>query len=104
MIGAISALDFKSIGGSGGVAEGGVAGAGGASPTASFASVLSDMASRTVDTLENAEQVSVKALQGDVDAREVADAVMTAEQTLQAAVAIRDKIISAYMEISRMAI
>ena len=35
---------------------------------------------------------------------EVADAVMSAEQSLQAAVAIRDKIISAYMEISRMAI
>ena len=104
MIGAIGALDFKSIAGSGSVAEGGAAGAANASPTASFASVLSDMASRTVDTLEHAEQVSVKALQGDVDAREVADAVMTAEQTLQAAVAIRDKIISAYMEISRMAI
>lgn len=104
MIGAIGALDFKSIGGSGNATESGVAGSASASPTASFASVLSDMASRTVDTLENAEQVSVKALQGDVDAREVADAVMTAEQTLQAAVAIRDKIISAYMEISRMAI
>jgi flagellar hook-basal body complex protein FliE len=29
---------------------------------------------------------------------------MTAEQALTAAVAIRDKIVSAYMEISRMAI
>ena len=36
--------------------------------------------------------------------REVVDAVMSAEQTLQAAVAIRDKIVSAYLEISRMAI
>ena len=52
----------------------------------------------------NAEQVSVKALQGDADAREVVDAVMSAEQSLQAAVAIRDKIVSAYLEISRMAI
>ncbi|MBU0585602.1 MAG: flagellar hook-basal body complex protein FliE [Alphaproteobacteria bacterium] len=105
MIGAVGALDFKSIGGASGASGSNIAGAAaGASPTASFASVLSDMASRTVETMNNAEHVSIKALQGDADAREVADAVMSAEQSLQAAVAIRDKIISAYMEISRMAI
>ena len=72
--------------------------------TGSFASVLSDLASRTVGTLEQAEQVSVQGLQGQADTREVVDAVMSAEQALTAAVAIRDKIVSAYMEISRMAI
>lgn len=105
MIGPIGALDFRTVGRSSGASDGNVAGpAVGAGPTASFASVLSDMASRTVETMSHAEQVSIKALQGDADAREVADAVMSAEQSLQAAVAIRDKIISAYMEISRMAI
>ena len=59
---------------------------------------------RTVGTLENAEQLSVQGLQGQADTREVVDAVMSAEQALTAAVAIRDKIVSAYMEISRMAI
>jgi flagellar hook-basal body complex protein FliE len=34
----------------------------------------------------------------------VVDAVMNAQQTLQAAVAIRDKIVSAYLEVSRMSI
>jgi flagellar hook-basal body complex protein FliE len=34
----------------------------------------------------------------------VADAVMSAEQSLQAAVAIRDKLVQAYLEISRMQI
>ena len=29
---------------------------------------------------------------------------MTAEQTLQSAIAIRDKVVSAYLEISRMSI
>ena len=48
--------------------------------------------------------MSVQGLQGQADTREVVDAVMSAEQALQAAVAIRDKIVSAYMEISRMAI
>jgi flagellar hook-basal body complex protein FliE len=58
-----------------------------------------------VGKLHNAESMSLKALQGaDLETREVVDAVMSAEQTLQAAVAIRDKIVSAYLEISRMAI
>ena len=104
MIGAIRPLDFKSIGESSSLFEGGASAASAASPTASFASVLNDMATQAVGTMEKAEQVSLKALQGDADTREVVDAVMNAEQTLQAAVAIRDKIISAYMEISRMSI
>ena len=71
---------------------------------ASFASVIGEAATRTVDNLQHAEQLSAKALQGDGDMRAVVDAVMSAEQSLQAAVAIRDKIVTAYLEISRMAI
>ena len=55
-------------------------------------------------TLQQAEQLSAKALQGDGDMRDVVDAVMSAEQSLQTAIAIRDKIVTAYLEISRMAI
>ena len=36
--------------------------------------------------------------------QQVVEAVMSAEQTLQAAIAIRDKVVTAYLEISRMAI
>ena len=43
-------------------------------------------------------------MQGKESTRKVVDAVMTAEQALQTAVAIRDKVVSAYLEISRMAI
>ena len=70
----------------------------------SFTDLLAAAANRTVDTLNNAEAISVEALQGRADTREVVDAVMSAEQSLQAAVAIRDKIISAYLDVSRMAI
>lgn len=70
----------------------------------SFASLLARAVNDTVDRLNTAEQVSVQAIQGKADTREVVDAVMSAEQALQAATAIRDKIVSAYMEISRMAI
>ena len=71
----------------------------------SFGAALSAATTNAVSTLQNAEGLSVKALQGgDVETREVVDAVMNAEQTLQAAIAIRDKIVSAYLEVSRMAI
>jgi flagellar hook-basal body complex protein FliE len=105
MIGGIGAIDFKTVGGASGLGQGSPAAASGSvEAAASFASVLSDLATRTVGTLEHAEQVSVQGLQGQADTREVVDAVMSAEQALTAAVAIRDKIVSAYMEISRMAI
>jgi flagellar hook-basal body complex protein FliE len=41
---------------------------------------------------------------GNADTRQVVDAVMQAEQALQASIAVRDKIVTAYLEISRMSI
>lgn len=70
----------------------------------SFAAMLTRAAGDAIGTLQQAEQVSVQALQGEADIRQVVDAVMSAEQSLQAAVAIRDKIVTAYLEVSRMAI
>ena len=70
----------------------------------SFASVLAETAGRSVDRLKQAEQMSVEVLQGKGDMRETIDAVMSAEQSFQAAVAIRDKIVTAYLEVGRMAI
>lgn len=70
----------------------------------SFGGLVKEAANRTIDTLENAEKVSMKAMRGEADTREVVDAVMSAEQSLQAAIAIRDKIVTAYLEVSRMAI
>lgn len=74
------------------------------SPENSFASALAAATENAVGTLRGAETLSLKAIQGEVETREVVDAVMTAEQTLQAAIAIRDKIVSSYLEVSRMAI
>ena len=106
MIGGIGALHLRpSVGTSDagtGLLSGGAAPAAGAG--VSFAEALSQAASNTVDTLKNAEQVSIQALKGDADTRQVADAVMSAQQALQAAVAIRDKIVSAYLDVSRMSI
>jgi flagellar hook-basal body complex protein FliE len=94
-------------------APGGIAGAAssnlatttsGTEASPSFASVLANAAGNTVNSLKQAEQMSIDALQGKADMRAVVDTVMSAEQSLQAAVAIRDKIVSAYLEVSRMAI
>ena len=82
MITGIGALDFKSIGGTASLFEGAAPGAASPSPTQSFAAVLSDMAGQAVGTMQNAEQVSIRALQGDADTREVVDSVMSAEQAL----------------------
>jgi len=70
----------------------------------SFADVLADLGSTTVNKLNSAESISIEALRGNAGPREVAEAVMSAEQSLQVAIAVRDKIVSAYLEISRMAI
>lgn len=70
----------------------------------SFAAALADAATQTVTALRKGEQLSIEGLQGKADTREVVDAVMSAEQALQAAIAIRDKIVTAYLEVSRMGI
>ncbi len=70
----------------------------------SFASMVSEKIGATVDQMKQTEQMSIDALSGKGDMRAVVDSVMSAEQSLQAAVAIRDKIVTAFLEVSRMAI
>ena len=105
MISGLGAIDFSTIGKSSGLGNAGTGTAAGAADAAgSFASVMAELTTNAVDTLQQAEQLSVQGMQGQADTREVVDAVMSAEQALTAAVAIRDKIVSAYMEVSRMQI
>jgi len=105
MISGVSPLDkLFSSGLQQGPAATGTAGPASIDFGASLASAIGNAAERTIATLESADKLSIKALQGEVPAREVVDAVMSAEQALQTSIAIRDKIVSAYLEISRMAI
>jgi flagellar hook-basal body complex protein FliE len=107
-IGGIGALELKpAMDGTDvgiGLPQGGTAPVAGTDIGTSFAEALSQAATKTVNTLQNAEQVSLQALKGDADTRQVVDAVMSAQQALQTAVAIRDKVVSAYLEVSRMGI
>ncbi|TCL75610.1 flagellar hook-basal body complex protein FliE [Rhizobium sp. BK251] len=71
---------------------------------ASFASVMSNMATDMVNNLKGAESASFAGIKGTASTREVVDAVMQAEQSLQTAISLRDKIVSAYLDVTKMQI
>ncbi len=79
---------------------------GAAAPTAGadFGAVLKDVMSSTVDALKAGEASAVAGINGQRSVQEVVDTVMNAEQALQTAIAVRDKLVAAYQEISHMAI
>jgi len=69
-----------------------------------FDGVLKQVADDAISTMKTGEAASISYIQGKVSAQSVVEAVMSAEQTLQMAVAVRDKVVQAYQEVSRMAI
>jgi flagellar hook-basal body complex protein FliE len=83
--------------------QGGVAASAGVAQ-ASFSDMMAQVATTAVDTLKAGEAASISGIQGKASVQQVVEAVMSAEQTLQTAIAIRDKVVAAYQEISRMAI
>ena len=72
--------------------------------SASFMDALQKAAGEAVNTLENSERVAMQGIRGEADIRQVVDSVMAAERTLSAAIAIRNKLVMAWLEISRMQI
>lgn len=67
-----------------------------------FGAVLANAASGAVNSLKNAESMSFAGIKGTATTREVVDSVMEAQQTLQTAIALRDKVVSAFLEITKM--
>lgn len=78
--------------------------AAGSEPAVAFSDMLSDAISSVAQQLRSAESVSIAGLRGAAPTHEVVEQVMRAEQSLQASIAVRDKIVAAYLEISRMQI
>lgn len=72
--------------------------------SADFGAVLGRLITDTADVLRTAEATSIRGIKSQASVQEVVESVLAAEQTLQAAIAIRDKVTSAYLELSRMAI
>ena len=74
------------------------------SGVAGFESVLKNIASNAVDTIQKSEMTAIAGIKGQASVQEVVEQVMAAERTLQTTIAVRDKVVAAYQEISRMAI
>src|SRR5690606_3535916 len=65
-----------------------------------FGTVLGRMTLEAISTLRQGEDMAVAGVRGQASTQQVVEAVMASEQTLQASIAIRDKVVSAYLEIS----
>jgi flagellar hook-basal body complex protein FliE len=71
---------------------------------ADFNQALATAAGDAVKTLKTAETTSMSGLEGKATVQQVTESVMNAERTLQTSLAIRDKAVAAYQQISNMQI
>ena len=69
-----------------------------------FSSVLSQVSNDAVQKLKTAETSAVSGIEGNASAQDVVQSVMSAQESLQTALAVRDKSVAAFQEITRMAI
>lgn len=69
-----------------------------------FGEVLKKLASDSVDAVKAGEAAAIGGVQGQLPTHMVVDMVMRAERDLQTMIALRDKAVNAFQEISRMSI
>jgi len=70
-----------------------------------FGDVLAQLTTSAIEKIEQAEAMSIAKMSGaEVPLREIVDKVMEAQQALSTTLAIRDKIVQAYTEISHIQI
>jgi len=69
-----------------------------------FSSMMAEFATDTVDQLKKAESVSAQGVLGKANPVDIATAVGGAETTLQLLATLRDKMINAYQEVTRMSV
>ncbi len=75
-----------------------------APPQADFAQTMASMAADAIATVKTGETTAIAGMQGQAPLQQVVQAVMQADQALRTVVAVRDKVVGAYQEISRMQI
>ncbi len=69
-----------------------------------FSGLLTDAISQATGTIQAAENASARVSSGNGDLIDVVTSISTAEVSLEAAIAVRNKMIEAYQEIMRMPI
>jgi flagellar hook-basal body complex protein FliE len=70
----------------------------------SFGAMLAQVSNDAMTKLKAGETAAISGMEGKTPVQQVVQTVLDAQQSLQTAVAIRDKLVSAYQEVSRMAI
>ncbi len=69
-----------------------------------FGAVLAQVSDDAMSKLKTGEATAISGIEGKASVQQVVDFVLDAQGSLQTALAIRDKLVSAYQEVSRMAI
>ncbi len=69
-----------------------------------FSDLVKQAAQGTIDSVKHGEATTLQAVAGKADIAQVVTAVSNAEVTLQTAVAVRDRVLQAYLDIIRMPI
>lgn len=69
-----------------------------------FGNMVGDAAHSALQTLRGAEQTTANGVAGNTDVQSVVQALSNAEVTMQAVVAVRDKIVGAYNDIMHMSV
>jgi len=77
---------------------------GAAAAATDVANEFGDLLQRSIDAIAKGEQVGTAGVVGSASTQEVVVAVMEAERSLQTALAVRNKVVEAYLEVSRMQI
>lgn len=71
---------------------------------AGFEAIFDQITSGLAHSLKAGEQIATQGILGTGSVQATVEGVMAAEQSLQIGIGIRDKIVNAYLELSRMAI
>ena len=70
----------------------------------SFSAVLASFAKDAVGKMKEAEGASIAGIEGKATTQSVVSSVMGAQESLSTALAVRDKAVAAFQDISRMPI
>jgi flagellar hook-basal body complex protein FliE len=70
----------------------------------SFGAMLANLGGQTINSIKESEATAMAALQGKASVQEVVMKTLAAEEQLQAAIAVRDKLLSALNDITHMQI
>jgi flagellar hook-basal body complex protein FliE len=70
----------------------------------SFEDALGQTIGAAIDTLKTGEATAIQGVEGAAPPMRVVESIMDAQRSLQSVLAVRDKLVSAWQDVSRMTI